>query len=106
MHRNKGLVVRLLSYIQDRDLDGYGLYRAELKECLESDTSAKLGDVPSALNALDYHLYLAETAGFVIRTPSEEEGDKAGDNFELTWAGHEYLAAEAQSKYLDLTGFN
>ncbi len=106
MRRNKDLAIRLLSYIEDRDSEGLGLYRAELKECLKNDPNAKLGDVHSALDALDYHLHLVETAGFVVCTLSELEGDRAGDNFELTWAGHEYLAAAGPLEHFDLTDGN
>lgn len=97
MRRNVELALQLLRYIEDRDSEGAGLYRAEIMEALSAEPNSKSGDRIEVWNVVDYQLRLLATAGFIVATPSEIEGDTAGDNFELTWSGHDYLDANPPS---------
>lgn len=94
MERNKRFAVHLLGYIERNDHEGIGLYRSELRYLFESDSIS--GEVPEdqAWVVVDYHLRLLETAGLLTRE-AEIDGKIGEDNFELTWAGHEFLDANS-----------
>ncbi|WP_263226503.1 DUF2513 domain-containing protein [Pseudomonas alabamensis] len=91
MFRQKELAVKLLSLIEEHDIEGAGLDRSEIMAWLKLDAKAKDAEQLDHWNTVDYHLRLLATAGFIVYTPSKLIGDTETDNFELTWSGHEYL---------------
>lgn len=99
MERNTGLAVRLLGYIQSNDHEGIGLYRSELRQYFENDPASKEFAEDQSWMVVDYHLRLLESAGFVTKE-SDIDGKNDLDNFELTWAGHEYFDENAPSDYV------
>ncbi|WP_339546308.1 DUF2513 domain-containing protein [Pseudomonas sp. RA_35y_Pfl2_P32] len=91
MLRNKGWAVELINIIAEEPT-GAGMNRAEIRLMFcASDSGSGLGS-EYAWDTVDYHLHLLETAGFVKLTKDEE---RAYDYFEMTWAGHDYLEANA-----------
>ena len=88
MKRNKDWALSLLVFLE-RIPDGCGLTRQELKEMFDkSDVSSSMS-TEEAWDACEYHIHLLTTAGFVLKTKSDD--GIAHDDFELTWAGHDYL---------------
>lgn len=90
MERNTGWATSLLEYIEQRDHEGIGLYRDELRHLFEDDQGTHGVETNELWVVVDYHLRLLETAGFITKE-ADEDGKIGLDNFELTWAGHEYL---------------
>lgn len=103
MKRNEELAVSLLLFLESVD-DGSGLARHELKDLLDQSDHASDWSAEQLWNALDYHLRILVTAGFLTETPAAE--GMAHDDFDLTWAGHEYLDANRPVELLDLSGIN
>ncbi|WP_433734978.1 DUF2513 domain-containing protein [Pseudomonas monteilii] len=101
MERNEELAVTLLSYIEAEDHEGVGLYRKELRNLHENTLVGADVDSTQVLLQVDYHLHLLETAGFVTREAEGEKGRDELDIFELTWAGHDFLAKNTP---LDFSG--
>lgn len=90
MRRNKEWARQLLTILAESDEGGgVGLFRSELRQLFE-DSASSLGMGAQELeDAVDYHLHLLETAGFVKFDPDEE--NSLDDTFMLTWSGHDYL---------------
>lgn len=86
MFRNKVLAKEILELIAAEDNAGGGLYREEVCGVF----AERYPDhEPGRVGALNYHLHLLETAGFVKVTRSDHDED----NFEMTWAGHDFIDA-------------
>lgn len=90
MKRNTELAVNLLLFLEQAE-DAEGLVRHELKKVLDESLKESPMTEEQRWDALDYHLRLLQTAGFVTMTPSTD--GVAHDDFDLTWAGHDYLDA-------------
>jgi hypothetical protein len=87
MQRNDALAKELLEIIVSEDNSGGGLYRSEIHAIfLERYPNAAAGHE----DAINYHLHLLETGGF-LKASYDEEVDMDLDNFEVTWAGHDFL---------------
>lgn len=91
MKRNKDWALSLLSFLEDVP-DGGGLVRHELKALFGQNDLFPLVSTEEIWDAFDYHLHLLVSAGFVLITKSDE--GTAHDDFDLTWAGHDYLESE------------
>lgn len=88
MFRNKLLAKEILELIVSEDGGGGGLYREEI----EGVFAEKYPDhEPGRADAVTYHLHILETANLVKLTKDSE--DRNQDNFEMTWAGHDFLEA-------------
>ncbi|WKL53342.1 DUF2513 domain-containing protein [Pseudomonas kielensis] len=98
--------ISLLGYIQNQDHEGIGLYRSEIRQLFENDPEVSDDAKEESWVVADYHLHLLETAGFVVQTPSQEQGDRDHDNFELTWEGHNFLDEHGPTEYFDFTDIN
>lgn len=86
MFRNKVLAKEILQLIAAEDNGGGGLHREEIHGVYaERYPNHEAGRV----DALNYHLLLLETAGFVKVTRADHDED----NFEMTWAGHDFIDA-------------
>ncbi|MBA6092840.1 hypothetical protein H4C81_28930 [Pseudomonas monteilii] len=93
MQRNKELALELLATIVSEDHGGGGLYREEIQAVLDE----KYPDHEEGRrDAVDYHLHLLETAGFLKFT----QNGKDDDNYEVTWAGHDYLEKNAPLDFI------
>ena len=101
MERSEEFAVSLLGYIERNDHDGVGLYRSELRKLFEDDPGSKDVSEDQKWVVADYHLRLLESAGFVTRDP-DSEGKNDLDNYELTWAGHEYFEKNAPSDFVGI----
>lgn len=88
MKRNTELAVSLLLFLEQVE-DAEGLVRHELKALLEKSEHASSMTSEQLWDALDYHLRILQSAGYV--TVSQSNEGVAHDDFELTWAGHDYL---------------
>lgn len=98
MKRNKALALVLLLSLEEV-ADGGSLTRHELKVLLgQTEFSASMSS-EELWDALDYHLRILVTAGFVIETESSE--GMAHDDFDLTWAGHDFLDAHRPEGFVD-----
>lgn len=97
MERNTTWAVSLLGYIVNNDHEGIGLYRSELRLLFERDPTVEVENGQSSV-ALDYHLRLLESAGFVTKE-TDIDGKNDFDNFELTWAGHHHFEENAPSEH-------
>lgn len=91
MRRNKQWALKLLSILQENDASGAGLYRNELHEQFQNHNASLRLSAEEVVDIVDYHLHLLETASHVFCEPDNE--DSSGDNFLLTWSGHDYLDA-------------
>lgn len=86
MKRNNALAKEILEVISTEDNGGGGLYRSEILGVF----AEKYDHQGSGLEpALSYHLHLLETASFVKVTRVDHDDD----NFEMTWAGHDFIEA-------------
>ena len=86
MQRNKALAKEILEIVSTEDNSGGGLYRSEILGVLTERHAQQVHGLESAVS---YHLNLLETAGFVKITRSDHDND----NFEMTWAGHDFIEA-------------
>lgn len=86
MQRNKALAKEILEIVSTEDNSGGGLYRSEILGVF-TERYADQGD--GLEDAVRYHLHLLETAGFVKITRTNHDDD----NFEMTWAGHDFIEA-------------
>lgn len=98
MKRNKTLALVLLLSLEDV-ADGGGLTRHELKGLLGQTNLADSMSTEELWDTLDYHLKILVTAGFVTETESAD--GMAHDDFDLTWAGHDYLDAHRPDGHVD-----
>ncbi|UVL65054.1 DUF2513 domain-containing protein [Pseudomonas sp. B21-031] len=89
MIRNARLAKELLRIIVDEDNGGGGLYRSEIQAVFAEKYP---GVEPGREEAVNYHLHILETGGFVKVTPDLDEDFELA-NFEMTWAGHDLLDA-------------
>ena len=86
MQRNIALAKEILEVVSTEDNSGGGLYRSEILGVFtERYAHQGYGLEP----AVSYHLNLLETAGFVKVTRTDHDDD----NFEMTWAGHDFIEA-------------
>lgn len=86
MQRNSNLAKEILEIIIAEDSAGGGLYREEIHGVF----AERHGDHGSGRDEyVEYHLLILESGGFVKRT--KDNGDRNQDNFELTWAGHDFV---------------
>lgn len=87
MQRNIKLAKEILDIIISETNGGGGLYRDEIHAVfVERYPDYERGRD----DHVEYHLHLLETGGFV-KVTEDPEGDRDKDNFELTWAGHDYV---------------
>lgn len=91
MKRNKDWALGLLRFLEEAP-DGDGLSRHELKVLFDQSDLCPSMSSEDIWDAFDYHLHLLTTAGFVLATKSDK--GMAHDDFDLTWAGHDYLEIE------------
>ena len=92
MLRNKDWALDLLNILVDEPT-GAGMNRQEIRmEFGSIESNSKLGS-EELWDAVDYHLHLLETAGFVRFL--KDADDRAHDYFEMTWAGHDYHESNA-----------
>ncbi|MBS3183737.1 hypothetical protein JIQ88_01410 [Pseudomonas sp. PCH44] len=98
MKRKIEFAVHLLGFIERNDHEGIGLYREELRQLFENDPISGEVAEDQTWVVVDYHLRLLETAGFVTRE-ADIDGKIGEDNFELTWAGHEFFEKNAPSHF-------
>ncbi|WP_313650651.1 DUF2513 domain-containing protein [Pseudomonas soli] len=99
MKRNTEFAVSLLLLLEQVE-DAEGLARHQLKELVGQSKHASSLASEELWDALDYHLRLLESAGFVTITPSPE--GMAHDDVELTWDGHDYLDVNRPSESFNL----
>lgn len=95
MKRDTELAVSLLLFLEQAEY-AEGLVRHELKTLLGQSKHASSMSSEQLWDTLDYHLRILASADFVVVTPSGE--GVAHDDFELTWAGHDYLDANRPSE--------
>ena len=86
MFRNKVLAKEILQLIAAEDNGGGGLHREEIHGVYDERYP---NNEAGRVDALNYHLLLLETAGFVKVTRTDHDED----NFEMTWAGHDFIDA-------------
>jgi len=88
MLRNKSIAKEILEIVAVEDGGGGGLYREEIHAVYAERYP---NHEPGRVDALDYHLHLLETAGFV-KLEKNDQG-REHDNFEMTWDGHDFIEA-------------
>lgn len=87
MQRNSELAKEILEIIIAEDNGGGGLYRDEIHGVFaERYPDHEAG----RFDHIEYHLLLLVSGGFVTFT-ADDEGDRDQDNFEMTWAGHDFV---------------
>ncbi|HGY9636466.1 TPA: hypothetical protein ACOJPK_001905 [Pseudomonas putida] len=89
MIRNVKLALELLKILVEEDNGGGGLYRSEIQAVFAEKYP---GVEAGREGAVNYHLHILETGGFVKVTPDLEDDFELA-NFEMTWAGHDLLDA-------------
>ncbi|ATB63291.1 hypothetical protein [Pseudomonas mosselii] len=85
MERNTKLAKEILDIIIAEDNGGGGLYRDEIHGVFEE----RYRSHPSHYDHVEYHLHLLETGGLVRLT--RDDSDREKDNFDMTWAGHDFV---------------
>lgn len=90
MRRNKLWANQLLDIVVDNDQGGGGLFREEIRRLFAGSDSGQGFTSEELWEAVDYHLHLLVTAGFLTFT-GDDENNWDLDNFQMTWAGHEYI---------------
>ena len=86
MKRNNELAKEILEIVSSEDNSGGGLYRSEILGVFTERYSSQEDGLEPAVS---YHLHLLETAGFLKITRTDHDDD----NFEMTWAGHDFMEA-------------
>ncbi|MFJ2981210.1 MULTISPECIES: hypothetical protein [unclassified Pseudomonas] len=90
MQRNTKLALELLEILVVEDHTGVGLYREEIQAVF----AEKYPDHEAGRReAVDYHLHLLETAGYIVLVPAEHDEP----SFKPTWAGHDYLGKDEKT---------
>ncbi|QXI49148.1 DUF2513 domain-containing protein [Pseudomonas anuradhapurensis] len=87
MQRNSELAKEILESIIIEDHGGGGLYREEIHAVFEERYPDR---EPGRFDRLEYHLSLLVSGGFLTFTP-DDKGNRKNDNFEMTWAGHDFV---------------
>lgn len=90
MRRNIFVASQLLDIIIDNDERGTGMPRRQIQELFRGSGAGSQMSETNCEEVVDYHLHLLQTAGFV-ECHRDLRVNLPGDEFRMTWAGHEHV---------------